>query len=321
MPEDYPDQFDEVVDFIQATIKRLRRSPDKQTPIFSRRERNHQNAATNIENSNKKGRRNQKGKNRGCVLTEIHLNVTDLDLGYETKEELIFRYCSGSCDAAETTYDKILKNLTKKKKLVTDKVRQACCRPIAFDDDLSFLDDNLVYHILKKHSAKRNIELFGLEVTLKVTAFQPFCHKQGRLPLDHVAQSPIQSVFKHSQGWDIPSISGKSVPVPHPHSKEFLPNIQPKSTIFQFEVIPPFPITTCNRKKSLFDVPPLTQPPEYQASPEVQAVSPPEGVSSAKRKPFVITHPFSQRFLWQATKGAQLTSSMDPTQLIMPDEA
>ncbi|XP_065596025.1 glial cell line-derived neurotrophic factor isoform X2 [Cyrtonyx montezumae] len=155
MPEDYPDQFDEVVDFIQATIKRLRRSPDKQTPIFSRRERNRQSAATNVENSSKKGRRNQKGRNRGCVLTEIHLNVTDLDLGYETKEELIFRYCSGSCDAVETTYDKILKNLTRKKKLVNDKVRQACCRPTAFDDDLSFLDDNLVYHILKKHSAKR----------------------------------------------------------------------------------------------------------------------------------------------------------------------
>ncbi|NXU52193.1 GDNF factor, partial [Turnix velox] len=155
MPEDYPDQFDEVVDFIQATIRRLRRSPDKQAPIFSRRERNRQNAAMNIENSSKKGRRNQKSKNRGCVLTEIHLNVTDLDLGYETKEELIFRYCSGSCDAAETTYDKILRNLTKKKKLVTDKVRPACCRPTAFDDDLSFLDDNLVYHILKKHSAKR----------------------------------------------------------------------------------------------------------------------------------------------------------------------
>ncbi|XP_039401636.1 glial cell line-derived neurotrophic factor isoform X1 [Mauremys reevesii] len=155
MPEDYPDQFDNVVDFIQATIKRLRRSPDKQTPIFSKRERSRQNAAVNTENSSKKGRRGQKGKNRGCVLTEIHLNVTDLDLGYETKEELIFRYCSGSCDAAETTYDKILKNLTRKKKLVNDKVRQACCRPTAYDDDLSFLDDNLVYHILKKHSAKR----------------------------------------------------------------------------------------------------------------------------------------------------------------------
>lgn len=179
MPEDYPDQFDEVVDFIQATIKRLRRSPDKQTPIFSRRERNRQNAATNIENSNKKGRRNQKGKNRGCVLTEIHLNVTDLDLGYETKEELIFRYCSGSCDAAETTYDKILKNLTKKKKLVTDKVRQACCRPTAFDDDLSFLDDNLVYHILKKHSAKRCGCVWRLHVEVAPVFHSCYAAKRG----------------------------------------------------------------------------------------------------------------------------------------------
>nr|AAB33494.1 astrocyte-derived trophic factor 2, ATF-2 [human, caudate, Peptide, 133 aa] [Homo sapiens] len=111
--------------------------------------------AANPENSRGKGRRGQRGKNRGCVLTAIHLNVTDLGLGYETKEELIFRYCSGSCDAAETTYDKILKNLSRNRRLVSDKVGQACCRPIAFDDDLSFLDDNLVYHILRKHSAKR----------------------------------------------------------------------------------------------------------------------------------------------------------------------
>lgn len=188
MPEDYPDQFDEVVDFIQATIKRLRRSPDKQTPIFSRRERNRQSAATNIENSGKKGRRNQKGKNRGCVLTEIHLNVTDLDLGYETKEELIFRYCSGSCDAAETTYDKILKNLTRKKKLVTDKVRQACCRPTAFDDDLSFLDDNLVYHILKKHSAKRCGCVWWLQARGS-SSFAFLLRRGTKVPGDMSAQS------------------------------------------------------------------------------------------------------------------------------------
>ncbi|XP_037655420.1 glial cell line-derived neurotrophic factor isoform X2 [Choloepus didactylus] len=155
MPEDYPDQFDDVMDFIQATIKRLKRSPDKQMAVLPRRERNRQSAAANPENSRGKGRRGQRGKNRGCVLTAIHLNVTDLGLGYETKEELIFRYCSGSCDAAETMYDKILKNLSKNRRLVSDKVGQACCRPIAFDDDLSFLDDNLVYHILRKHSAKR----------------------------------------------------------------------------------------------------------------------------------------------------------------------
>ncbi|KAG8512680.1 Glial cell line-derived neurotrophic factor [Galemys pyrenaicus] len=155
MPEDYPDQFDDVMDFIQATIKRLKRSPDKQMAVLPRRERNRQAAAANPENSRGKGRRGQRGRNRGCVLTAIHLNVTDLGLGYETKEELIFRYCSGSCDAAETMYDKILKNLSRNRRLANDKVGQACCRPIAFDDDLSFLDDSLVYHILRKHSAKR----------------------------------------------------------------------------------------------------------------------------------------------------------------------
>ncbi|XP_017403719.1 glial cell line-derived neurotrophic factor isoform X1 [Cebus imitator] len=155
MPEDYPDQFDDVMDFIQATIKRLKRSPDKQMAELSRRERNREAAAANPEYSKGKGQKGHRGKNRGCVLTAIHLNVTDLGLGYETKEALIFRYCSGSCDAAETTYDKILKNLSRNKKLVSNKVGKACCRPIAFDDNLSFLDDNLVYHILRKHSAKR----------------------------------------------------------------------------------------------------------------------------------------------------------------------
>ncbi|CAK6444135.1 unnamed protein product [Pipistrellus nathusii] len=156
MPEDYPDQFDDVMDFIQATIKRLKRSPDRQMAVLPRRERNRQAAGpAHPESPRGKGRRGSRGKNRGCVLTSIHLNVTDLGLGYETKEELIFRYCSGSCEAAETMYDKILKNLSRSRRLVSDKAGQACCRPIAFDDDLSFLDDNLVYHILRKHSAKR----------------------------------------------------------------------------------------------------------------------------------------------------------------------
>ncbi|EDL03341.1 glial cell line derived neurotrophic factor, isoform CRA_b, partial [Mus musculus] len=51
MPEDYPDQFDDVMDFIQATIKRLKRSPDKQAAALPRRERNRQAAAASPENS------------------------------------------------------------------------------------------------------------------------------------------------------------------------------------------------------------------------------------------------------------------------------
>uniref|UniRef100_A0A8D2J7P9 Glial cell line-derived neurotrophic factor n=1 Tax=Varanus komodoensis TaxID=61221 RepID=A0A8D2J7P9_VARKO len=158
MPEDYPKQLSDVVDFIQTTIKRLKRSPDKPVQFFSKRERNRQNAAKNTNNSgSRKGRRGQRGKSRDCVLTEMHLNVTDLGLGYSTKEELIFRYCSGSCETSGTLYDQILNNLTQNRKLVSDKIRpQPCCRPIAYDDDVSFLDDDLsTYHVLRKHSAKK----------------------------------------------------------------------------------------------------------------------------------------------------------------------
>ncbi|XP_056402251.1 glial cell line-derived neurotrophic factor isoform X2 [Hyla sarda] len=152
--DDYPDQFDDVLEFIQDTIKRLRRSSNKQS--LSRRDRGRIAATTDTQNSSKKtSKDSRKRRNKGCVLREIHLNVTDLGLGYEAKEELKFRYCSGSCNNPETTYDQILKNLTIKKKLVNDKVKQACCRPIAFDDDVSFLDDNLVYHTLRQHSAKK----------------------------------------------------------------------------------------------------------------------------------------------------------------------
>ena len=56
------------------------------------------------------------------------------------------------------------------------------------------------------------------------------------------------------------SLTGQPAPVSHhPHSKEFLPNISSKSTLFQFKVISPPPDATCPYKKSLpgFPVAPL----------------------------------------------------------------
>ncbi|XP_030004371.1 glial cell line-derived neurotrophic factor [Sphaeramia orbicularis] len=175
----YPDQFDDVMDFIEATIGRLRRSSEPSGGSSRRREQRWRGAAntgggTRGEGrghgerrrgrgrggSRKGGRGNKERErvsvqSRGCLLKEVHLNVTDLGLGYQTKEELIFRYCSGPCAEAETNYDKILNNLTHNKKLDKDTPSRTCCRPIAFDDDLSFLDDNVVYHTLKKHSARK----------------------------------------------------------------------------------------------------------------------------------------------------------------------
>ncbi|NP_571807.2 glial cell line-derived neurotrophic factor precursor [Danio rerio] len=163
----YPEQFEDVMDFIEATLGRLRRSSDVEPQM--KRDRVRQKAAANTEKYGGRGRGERKrsrgrarsrddrvkGQGRGCLLKEIHLNVTDLDLGYRTKEELIFRYCSGPCHDAETNYDKILNNLTHNKKLDKDTPSRTCCRPIAFDDDISFLDDSLEYHTLKKHSAKK----------------------------------------------------------------------------------------------------------------------------------------------------------------------
>ena len=84
----------------------------------------------------------------------------------------------------------------------------------------------------------RIIEWFGFEGTLQIIWFQPPCHGQGHLPLDHIAQSPIQSVLEHFQGGDIHSFSAQPVPVPHhPQSKEFRPYIWSKSTLFHLEVI------------------------------------------------------------------------------------
>ncbi|KAJ8401579.1 hypothetical protein AAFF_G00378960 [Aldrovandia affinis] len=159
----YPEQFEDVMKFIEATIRRLRRSPEHDgggSRGRKERERERQRTSGNRGGrEDKKGRgrggRGGRGRNRGCILKQVHLNVTDLGLGYRTKEELIFRYCSGPCVNSETNYDKILNNLTHNKKLEQDSPPKACCRPTAFDDDLSFLDDDLEYHTLKRHSAKR----------------------------------------------------------------------------------------------------------------------------------------------------------------------
>ncbi|XP_072243065.1 glial cell line-derived neurotrophic factor-like [Leuresthes tenuis] len=152
MKEPLPDDFEDVIDFIKVTISRIRRSSS--SPVRTRQRRERKKGAR--EDSGKGGRRGSRGRGQGCVLKQIHLNVSDLGLGYRSSEEMIFRYCSGPCRKSESNYDKILFNLVHNKKLPPkDTPLQACCRPIAFDDDLSFLDDSLVYHTVRKHSARK----------------------------------------------------------------------------------------------------------------------------------------------------------------------
>lgn len=175
-------EFKDVVEFIKVTISRIRRSssstvssstsssttssPSKENLSSRTRHRRGRKKGTS-QQSGKGGRGGARaggagrkakggGRGQGCVLKQIHLNVSDLGLGYRSSEEMIFKYCSGPCRKSETNYDKILYNLAHNRRLPPkDTPPQACCRPIAFDDDLSFLDDNLVYHTVRKHSARK----------------------------------------------------------------------------------------------------------------------------------------------------------------------
>ncbi len=55
----------------------------------------------------------------------------------------------------------------------------------------------------------------------------------GLLLPAQAAQGPIQPGLEHLQGWGTHNLSGQTVPLPnYPLSKEFPPNVQPKSLIF-----------------------------------------------------------------------------------------
>lgn len=175
MEEPLPDEFEDVLDFIKVTISRIRRSSTSSSTTSSSSKEN-LSSQTRHRRERKKGGNQQRGKGgragarggetgmmsrnkergQGCMLKQIHLNVSDLGLGYRSSEEMIFRYCSGPCRKSETNYDKILYNLSHNRRLPPkDTPQLACCRPVAFDDDLSFLDDSLVYHTVRKHSARK----------------------------------------------------------------------------------------------------------------------------------------------------------------------
>ena len=74
----------------------------------------------------------------------------------------------------------------------------------------------------------RIIERFGLEGTFKGRLVQPPCHEQGHLPLDQVAQSPVQPALECCQGWGIYNVSGQLDPADGHNASSAQPNQTPK---------------------------------------------------------------------------------------------
>lgn len=128
--------------------------------IISRQKRSMRARARGVVR--KTDRRNREKKKGGgasgsCALRRVQLRVSDLGLGFKSQEEFMYSYCSGVCVNSLTNYDKIIITSlkTKEKTLLINSPPTACCRPIEYDDDLSFLDDNLIYHTIQRHSARK----------------------------------------------------------------------------------------------------------------------------------------------------------------------
>ncbi|XP_033926884.1 neurturin isoform X2 [Melopsittacus undulatus] len=100
-------------------------------------------------------RKRARARHKPCALKELEVSVSELGLGYESDETVLFRYCSGTCEAALRSYDLSLKSMRSKRRIKKEKVRaRPCCRPLAYDDDVSFLDAYNRYYTVNELSAK-----------------------------------------------------------------------------------------------------------------------------------------------------------------------
>ncbi|XP_018601376.1 neurturin [Scleropages formosus] len=96
---------------------------------------------------------------RACSLRHVDVTVSDLGLGYQSDETLRFKYCSGGCSTHRRNYDITLEYMKNAGFLKADKSGKPrdkpCCRPTAYDKDISFLDNNNRYHTIHNVSARQ----------------------------------------------------------------------------------------------------------------------------------------------------------------------
>uniref|UniRef100_A0A3B4U5C4 Neurturin n=2 Tax=Seriola dumerili TaxID=41447 RepID=A0A3B4U5C4_SERDU len=108
--------------------------------LLDRKRRKSRRLGKNQARRTKRARRQ-----KPCSLRELELTVSELGLGYESDETVLLRYCSGKCTAHRHNYDITMEHMMRtgfKKKGRKDKVSNGpCCRPTAFENDFSFLDN------------------------------------------------------------------------------------------------------------------------------------------------------------------------------------
>ncbi|XP_007235638.3 neurturin [Astyanax mexicanus] len=115
-----------------------------------------------------RGRRTKRarmGPNQ-CKLHKKQLRVSDLGLGYDSNETVVFQYCSGKCTSRRGTYDIVMDHLRlnkssgqKRKASNVEGARDRepyspCCRPTKYEGNLVFFGNNGKFGIVPNVSAR-----------------------------------------------------------------------------------------------------------------------------------------------------------------------
>ncbi|XP_077463815.1 uncharacterized protein artn [Stigmatopora argus] len=89
----------------------------------------------------------------GCRLERRRLHVRDLDMGYDSDETVVFKFCAGSCRAARRNYDLALGVLVARGHVSPRRVhRRPCCRPTRYEA-VSFMDVRATWRTVRRLSA------------------------------------------------------------------------------------------------------------------------------------------------------------------------
>uniref|UniRef100_A0A8C6U8J2 Artemin n=1 Tax=Neogobius melanostomus TaxID=47308 RepID=A0A8C6U8J2_9GOBI len=91
-----------------------------------------------------------------CALRSVLVRVRGLGLGYESDEEVLFKFCSGACPHHRSNHDLALSALLQSGLLPAGGAAAAaaapCCRP-THHEDVAFLDNHHRWHKVEKLSA------------------------------------------------------------------------------------------------------------------------------------------------------------------------
>lgn len=88
-----------------------------------------------------------------CHLERKEIQVRDLDLGYNSDEIVLFKYCVGTCHSSRKNYDLALKVLMDKGSVSGKMVSShPCCRPTRYET-VSFMDTQTTWQTIRWLSA------------------------------------------------------------------------------------------------------------------------------------------------------------------------